>query len=119
MRIPHYRKSKFEEVAADADLILDLVGDDTLARSFRAIKKGGRVVTVATNAESSEDPKVKGAFFIVAPSREQLLELARLIDAGAVRPILGEVLPLEKGAQAYFPPKKSNRGKAVLQVSIP
>ena len=114
-----YRKTKFEGVAADADLILDLVGGDTLARSFRAIKPGGRVVTVATDAESSEDPQVKGAFFIVEPNREQLVELARLIDAGIVRPVLGEVLPLEEGARAYFPSKKPSRGKAVLQVSTP
>jgi NADPH:quinone reductase-like Zn-dependent oxidoreductase len=114
-----YRKTKFEDVAASADLILDLVGGDTLARSFRAIKKDGRVVTVAANAESSEDPKVKEAFFIVEPNREQLVQLARLIDAGAVRPILGEVLPLEKGAQAYFPQQKPSRGKTVLRVLSP
>jgi NADPH:quinone reductase-like Zn-dependent oxidoreductase len=113
-----YRKATFEEVAGDADLIVDLVGGDTLARSFRAIKKGGRVVTVATSSESSEDPKVKGAFFIVVPNREQLVELARLIDSGAIRPIVSEVFPLEKAAQAYFP-LKTNRGKAVLRVSTP
>ncbi|HEY0793084.1 MAG TPA: NADP-dependent oxidoreductase [Chthoniobacterales bacterium] len=114
-----YRKTRFEGAAAVADLILDLVGGETLARSFRAIKPGGRVVTVATDAESSEDPQVKGAFFIVEPNREQLAELARLIDAGTIRPILGDVLPLEEGARAYFPSKKPSRGKAVLQVSTP
>ena len=114
-----YRKTTFEDVAASADLILDLVGGDTLARSFRAIKKGGRVVTVATKAESSEDPNVKAAFFVVEPNREQLVELAKLIDAGAVRPIVGEVLPLEKGAQAYFPQQKPSRGKTVLRVLSP
>ncbi|MBV9489347.1 MAG: NADP-dependent oxidoreductase [Verrucomicrobia bacterium] len=114
-----YRKSKFETAAADADVILDPVGGDTLARSFRAIKPGGRVVTVATNAESSEDPQVKGAFFIVEPNREQLVELARLIDAGTIRPIIGEVFPLQEGTRAYFPTKKLSRGKAVLQVSTP
>jgi NADPH:quinone reductase-like Zn-dependent oxidoreductase len=114
-----YRKTRFEKVAADADLILDVVGGDTLARSFRMIKKGGRVVTVATNAESSGDPKVKDAFFIVRPNREQLVQLAKLIDAGAVRPIIGDALPLGRGDQAYFPLKKANRGKTVLQVATP
>jgi NADPH:quinone reductase-like Zn-dependent oxidoreductase len=112
-----YRKTKFEEVVDGVDVILDLVGGDTLARSFRAIKKGGRVVTVAANSESSEDPKVKEAFFIVEPKRGQLVELARLIDAGAIRPIVSEVLPLEEGAQAYFPLKKTSCGKVVLRVS--
>jgi NADPH:quinone reductase-like Zn-dependent oxidoreductase len=113
-----YQKSRFEEVVNDADVVLDLVGGDTLKRSFMAIKKGGRVVTVATNAESSEDPAVKGAFFIVETRREQLIELAKLIDAGKIRPIISEVFPLEKADQAYFPvQKKAVPGKFVIRVS--
>jgi NADPH:quinone reductase-like Zn-dependent oxidoreductase len=112
-----YRKSKFEEVVNDADLIVDLIGGNTLQRSFGAIKKGGRVVTIAASSESTEDPKVKDAFFIVESNRQQLVELAKLIDAGTVRPIVSDVLPLEAAAQAYFPIKKNNPGKTVLQVS--
>jgi NADPH:quinone reductase-like Zn-dependent oxidoreductase len=113
-----YQKSRFEEVVNDADVVLDLVGGDTLKRSFMAIKKGGRVVTVATNAESSEDPAVKGAFLIVETRREQLIELAKLIDAGKIRPIISEVFPLEKADQAYFPvQKKAVPGKFVIRVS--
>ena len=113
-----YKKSKFEEIVNDADVVLDLVGGDTLMRSFKAIKKGGRVVTVATNAEASADPVVKEAFFIVETKREQLVELARLIDAGEIRPIISEVFPLEQADQAYFPEKKKVvRGKTVLRIS--
>jgi NADPH:quinone reductase-like Zn-dependent oxidoreductase len=112
-----YQRSNFEEVVKDADVVLDLVGGDTLRRSFKAIKKGGRVVTVATNAESSADPAVKEAFFIVEPKREQLVELTRLIDTGMLRPVVSEVFPLEKADQAYFPvKKKAARGKVVLRV---
>jgi NADPH:quinone reductase-like Zn-dependent oxidoreductase len=35
-----YRKAKFEEDVKDADVVLDLVGGDTLRRPFDAIKKG-------------------------------------------------------------------------------
>jgi NADPH:quinone reductase-like Zn-dependent oxidoreductase len=112
-----YRKTKFEEVVKDADVVLDLVGGDTLRRSFGAIKEGGRVVTIAASSESTEDPKVKEAFFIVEANRQQLVELAQLIDAGIIRPIVGEVLRLEAAAQAYFSTKKTNPGKTVLRVS--
>ncbi|MGA8660039.1 MAG: NADP-dependent oxidoreductase [Chthoniobacterales bacterium] len=115
--IINYRKTKFEEVVNDADLILDLIGGDTLERSFSAIKKGGRVVTIAASSESNEDPKVKQAFFIVESNRQQLVELAKLIDAGIVRPIVSEVLPLESAARAYFPTTKTKPGKTVLQLS--
>jgi NADPH:quinone reductase-like Zn-dependent oxidoreductase len=110
-----YRKSKFEEIANDADVILDLVGGDTLTRSFNTIKKGGRVITIAANSESNEDPKVKEAFFIVETKREQLIELAKLIDEGIIRPIVSEVIGFEEATKAYFPTKKTGPGKAVLR----
>jgi NADPH:quinone reductase-like Zn-dependent oxidoreductase len=118
VQVIDYQKSRFEEVVHDADVVLDLVGGDTLKRSFKTIKKGGRVVTVATNAESSKDPAVKTAFFIVETRREQLIELAKLIDSGKIRPIISEVFPLEKADQAYFSArKKAVRGKSVIRVS--
>jgi len=112
-----YRKAKFEEDVKDADVVLDLVGGDTLKRSFDAIKEGGRVVTIAASSELTEDPKLKEAFFIVEANRRQLMELAHLIDAGVLRPIVSEVLLLEAAAQAYFPTKKTNPGKTVLRLS--
>jgi Zinc-binding dehydrogenase len=59
---------------------------------------------------------VKEAFFIVESNRHQLVELAKLIDAGILRPIVNDVLPLAAAAQAYFPTRKTNRGKTVLVV---
>jgi NADPH:quinone reductase-like Zn-dependent oxidoreductase len=113
-----YRKTEFEEVINDADLVLDLVGGETLTRSFKAIKKGGRVVTVATNTEGSQDRAVKEAFFIVETKREQLVELAKVIDEGKILPVVRDVFPLEKAEQAFFPVKKGAvRGKTVLRVS--
>lgn len=112
-----YRKAKFEEEVRDADLVVDLVGGDTFRRSFAAIKPGGKVVTVATSSESTDDPKVKAAFFIVEPSRQQLIDLAGLIDSGAIRTIINEVFPLGAATQAYFSIKKPGPGKTVLQVA--
>jgi len=60
---------------------------------------------------------VGGAFFMVESNRQQLVELAKLIDAGTVRPIVSEVLPLEAAARAYFPSTRTKPGKQVLQVS--
>jgi NADPH:quinone reductase-like Zn-dependent oxidoreductase len=111
-----YRKVKFEEQVSDADLVLDLIGGDTFRRSFSAIKEGGKVVTVATSSESADDPKVKAAFFIVEPSRQQLTELARLIDAGILRPIVSEVVPMVTAAEAFLVSKKAAPGKVVLRV---
>jgi len=111
-----YHKTKFEDQVRDADLVLDLVGGDTFHRSFSAIKGGGKVVTIATNSESTDDPKVKAAFFIVEPNRQQLTELARLLDAGILQPIVSEVVPMANAAEAFLIPKKTAPGKVVLRI---
>jgi NADPH:quinone reductase-like Zn-dependent oxidoreductase len=111
-----YQKIKFEDQVTDADLVLDLVGGDTFRRSFSAIKEGGKVVTVAASSESTDDPKAKAAFFIVEPSQPQLTELARLLDAGILRPIVSEVVPMATAAEAFLVSKKAAPGKIVLRV---
>jgi NADPH:quinone reductase-like Zn-dependent oxidoreductase len=107
-----YQKTKFEDQVRDADL----VGGDTFRRSFSAIKEGGKVVIVATSSESTDDPKVKAAFFIVEPSQQQLTELGRLLNAGILRPIVSEVVPMANAAEAFLLPKKTAPGKVVLRV---
>ena len=88
-----------------------------MKRSFGAIKEGGRVVTIAASSELTEDSKLKEAFFIVEANRQQLMELAQLINPGVLQPTVSEVLLLEATAQAYFPTKKTNPGKTVLRLS--
>ena len=111
-----YRKARFEELVTDADLVLDLVGGDTLRASFGAVKPAGRVITIAASSESETDPKFKEAFFIVAANANQLMEITRLIDTGVLRTVVREALPIDAAAQAYSPTKIKGRGKTVLQV---
>jgi NADPH:quinone reductase-like Zn-dependent oxidoreductase len=60
---------------------------------------------------------VKGIFFIVRPSRWELIEIARLIDTGHVRPNVEAVFPLERGREAFEKGLSHHvRGKFVLKV---
>jgi NADPH:quinone reductase-like Zn-dependent oxidoreductase len=112
-----YRKSNFEEVVNDADLVVDLVRRGNVQAFVQSDQKGGRVVTVASNIEGSQDPTSKEAFFIVETEREQLVALAKLIDEGKILPVVREVFPLEEAEQAFFPVKKQAvRGKTALRV---
>ena len=81
-----YRTTPFETVVRDVDVVLDTVGGDTRDRSWGTLRKGGRLVTIAADAERLTQPRVRDAFFIVEPNRVQLIEIARLIDAGVIRP---------------------------------
>jgi NADPH:quinone reductase-like Zn-dependent oxidoreductase len=110
-----YRGARFEEVAREIDVVFDTVGGDTLRRSWGVLKPGGRLITIAASVEGTSDPREREAFFIVRPDREQLKEIARLIDAGQLRPVVDRVFPLSLARQAFE--YKTARGKAVLKVA--
>jgi NADPH:quinone reductase-like Zn-dependent oxidoreductase len=95
-------------------VIFDTVGGETLARSWSVLKPGGRLITVAASSAKSPEPRVRAAFFIVEAGRAQLEEIARLIDAGSLRPVVGAVFPLSSARQAYE--HKPARGKVVLRI---
>ena len=109
-----YRDERFEERVRGVDVVFDTVGGDTQRRSWGALKPGGRLVTVAASGERTTDERIRAAYFIVEPSRTQLAEIARLIEGGALRPVVGAVFPLAEARQAYQ--HKPVRGKVVLRV---
>jgi NADPH:quinone reductase-like Zn-dependent oxidoreductase len=109
-----YRAERFEERVRGVDAVFDTVGGDTLRRSWGVLKPGGRLVTIAASEEGSQDERTRSAFFIVEPRRAELEEVARLIDSGEVRPVVGAEFPLADALLAYR--HKPARGKVVLRV---
>ena len=94
-----------EAAVSGADLVLDTVGGDVLARSA-----GPNVVSVAEEAPGA-------TYLVVKPNRGQLLELAALVDAGALRPQLDSVFPLAEARAAFERLAASGKqGKVVLRV---
>ena len=115
-----YTTTRFEEVVHDVDLVFDLVGGDTLVRSWQVVKPGGVLVSVVSPRPSFAEAKAHGVrpvWFIVEPNREQLIQIGALIDAGQIRPIIETILPLSQARQAYEQGARGHtRGKIVLRV---
>ena len=113
-----YTRVRFEEAARGVDVVLDTVGGETLERSWSVLGPGGRLVTIAASSETTTDPRVHDAFFIVRADRAQLAEVARLVDAGSLRPVVARILPLAEGRAAYAPRSQgSTRGKIALRIA--
>ena len=113
-----YTQDRFEDVARDVDVVLDTVGGETLDRSWDVLRPGGRLVTIAAGSEATTDPRVREAFFIVRADRAQLGEVAKLVDAGSLRPVVARILPLAEGAAAYSVELRgTKRGKTVLRIA--
>ena len=115
-----YTKTSFEDVIHNVDVVFDTVGGDTLERSWPVLRRGGALVSIADAISEDKLAKygVRGIFFIVVPSRLELMEIGQLIDSGAVRPIIEAILPLDQARQAFARGLSGhNRGKIVLRVA--
>ncbi|HEX8705167.1 MAG TPA: NADP-dependent oxidoreductase [Myxococcaceae bacterium] len=115
-----YRATRFEDVVKDVDVVLDPIAGDTMERSWQVLKKGGILVSLLDSSapKKAEAHGVRGAWFLARPEADQLTELARLIDAGKIRVVVSEVLPLKEIRRAQeLIGGKHTRGKIVLRVA--
>jgi NADPH:quinone reductase-like Zn-dependent oxidoreductase len=112
-----YRTTRFEDVVCDVDVVFDGVGGETLERSWRLLRPGGRAVTIASQSEGTADQRAHDAFMLVQADGSQLTEITRLIDAGELRVFVAEVFPLTDAVEAYARALQGKmRGKVALRV---
>jgi NADPH:quinone reductase-like Zn-dependent oxidoreductase len=115
-----YHATRFEDILRDVDVVLDTIGGETRERSWRVLRKGGVLVELvsAIPADAARQHSVRGVFFIVRGNRRHLDQITALVDAGKLKPILSEVLPLARAREAFEHGAAGHApGKIVLQVS--
>jgi NADPH:quinone reductase-like Zn-dependent oxidoreductase len=109
-------KAPLEEAVAPVDLVFDTVGGELLARSPALVRPGGRLVSLVEEPPSSDE--IDTSYFIVEPSRQQLVEIARLVEDGALRPAIDSVYPLAEAPAAFARSlARGKRGKVVIRVA--
>jgi len=121
-----YATTRFEDVAGEVDVVIDLVGnvhDDTGTRSLEVLRPGGLYILVPTGgwpdyAEEAAAAGVRATSYKVVPDGGVLATLARLLDSGAIRVFVDRVYDLSEAAAAHRELEKGHtRGKIVLAVS--
>jgi NADPH:quinone reductase-like Zn-dependent oxidoreductase len=118
-KVVDVERQRFEDAAGRVDLVLDLVGGEVAGRSWPLVKPGGALVTVVGGtAVGPPRQDARWVFFVVEADRAQLAELGRRVDAGELRPVVGGVLPLAEGRQAFQVKRHGGLpGKVVLRVA--
>ncbi|WP_353815841.1 NADP-dependent oxidoreductase [Agromyces sp. SYSU T00266] len=125
-RVIDHTSERFEEVAGEQDVVIDLIGnviDDTGTRSLDVIRRGGLIVNVPTKswptmAEEAAARGIRSTGFVVSPDARTLSVISRLVDDGAIRVHVDEVFPLEQGETAHTRLGGGHvRGKLVLRVA--
>jgi len=106
-----------EDVAGQADLVLDTIGGEVFASSPALLRPGGTLVTIkAAEPLPPGRDDIRKIVFVQESSRAQLAELARLVDEGQLRPQVGAVYPLAQAAEAYSAKAAGGvPGRTVLQ----
>jgi len=74
---------RFEDVVQPVDVVLDTMGGDTQERSWKVVKPGGILVSVASppKAENAAKHGVRRAFVFTQPNAARPGEIAKLADA--------------------------------------
>jgi NADPH2:quinone reductase len=129
-----WREQAVELSGGGVDVVLDPVGGDRFTDSLRSLKEGGRVVVVGFTEGSIPEVKVNrlllrnvsvvgagwGAYALLNPERNRAAgeAVAKMIDDGFVKPIVGACLPLEQAAEALrIIDERRAVGKVVLGIS--
>jgi NADPH:quinone reductase-like Zn-dependent oxidoreductase len=103
------------EDAGAADLVLDVIGGPLRDAATGLVREGGTLVTIV-GPPTTRPANGQAIFFVVEPDRDQLVQLAQRARAGRLRPIVGEVRPLDEAPEAFTSPS-SVRGRTIIQVS--
>ncbi|MFC9855857.1 NADP-dependent oxidoreductase [Streptomyces prasinus] len=140
-----YRTQDFEEILDGYDVVLDTLGGETLAKSLRILKPGGKVISIAgppdadfarelganpilrqamnmLSLKTRRHAKRQGvtySFLFMKASGGQLRELTRFIDAGEIRPVVDRVFPFDQTREAmkYAEKGRAKAGKVVVAMA--
>jgi len=138
-----YKTDDFSTALQNFDLVLDTQGGDTLKKSLKVLKPGGKVIGIAGPpdpdfADASGAPwffklifsllsygvrssakrrDVSYSFLFMQANGTQLGKIAALIDAGTIRPIVDRIVPFAETKQALdYVETGRAKGKVVIKM---
>ena len=141
--IVDYKTEDFEVKLSDYDLVLHSQDGKALEKSLRVLRAGGRLVSISGPPDPDFADEIGAPWFVklftrvlsfgttrratslnttfsflfMKASGEQLRQLAALIEAGAVRPVVDKIFPFQSTneALAYVETGRA-KGKVVIKV---
>lgn len=117
-----YRQQAFEQVVQDINIVFDTLGGEVQEKSWQVLSPNGILVSIVSPppAERAAAHKVRSAFVFIGPDAQVLAELATLVDAGKIRPLIAAEFALEDITKAHALSESGHAvGKIVLQVGKP
>lgn len=117
-----YKTQNFSEILRDIDVVFDTLGGDIQESSWSVLKQGGILVSIVSppSEEKARELGVRCAFVFIEPNAYILEQLAKLVEQGKLRPIVGAEFALKDIAKAHALSESGRTvGKIVLYVGQP
>lgn len=136
-----YKTQDFEQVLRDVDVVLNSQDGKTLEKSLRVMKRGGKLISISGPPDPEFGRQIKASGFVRLVMRllsagtrrkakslgvdysflfmkangSQLREITRLVEEGAIRPVIDKVFPFASTneAMAYVDSGRA-KGKVVI-----
>jgi NADPH:quinone reductase-like Zn-dependent oxidoreductase len=136
-----YKKADFEKLLSGYDVVLNSLGKDTLEKSLKVLKPGGKLISISGPPDAAfakengsnwllqqvmrllsfgirKNAKHHGvsySFVFMRANGEQLSKITSLIESGIIRPVVDRIFPFEatKQAWAYLETGRA-KGKVVI-----
>ncbi|WP_031365089.1 NADP-dependent oxidoreductase [Caballeronia sordidicola] len=138
-----YKKDDFSSILKDYDVVLDTQGGNALEKSLRVLKPGGKLIGIAGPPDPDFAKEMGASWFLKTVMRflsyrirkaakrhgvsysflfmradgGQLSQIAKLIDAGAIKPVIDQVFPFESTKEALTYVETGRvKGKVVIKI---
>ena len=139
----NYKTQDFEKMLSGYDLVLNSQDSETLSKSLRVLKPGGKVISISGPPDvefakairapwlvqqimrflsfrirkQARQRHVAYAFLFMKANGAQLQKLTQLIESGVIRPVLDKVFPLTATNDALrYVESGRAKGKVVIKV---
>jgi len=115
-----YTRERFDARVHDVDAVVDLVGGETLTRSYPVVKKGGTLVTTVGQIDDAAAKRagIRATHIVMKRNSADLAELASLVEKGAVKPRVAQTMSLGDAKQAQeLSESGGTHGKVILKVA--
>ena len=138
-----YTKENFQEQGKQFDVVYDTLGGEHTLNSFKVLKPGGRVISIAGDLDDITAKQLKlnrfirfllslkvkkvintaskldasYRFHLMSPNGNQLQKLAELCESEIIKPIIDKTYTFEESIQALkYLSKGHAKGKVVVQM---
>ncbi len=138
-----YRKGNFVEQLSDYDVVLNTLGPDVLEKSLSVLKPGGKLISIsgppdpafgveiganlvvrqvlclasAKTRRNAHKRDVDYSFLFMRADGRTLAKIAKLVDAGTIRPTIDSVFGFDAVPEAMDRVASGHaRGKVVVQI---